>query len=1103
MIRKVPSFLAVAALIVMSGHTLYSQVNKLAESDKRQIPISYIENRGQWTSEVQFMTQLRGMNVWLTNKGLKYDVYTSRPATATEVNQEKSRLRKISKSAVNKLNSGTAVRRSGQVIEMELVGASAVRMTGIDRQVSYRNYFIGKNPSKWQSNVPVYSKLRGEEVYPGVDVIYSFQEGKPRYDFVVKPGANPSAISLRFSGANGVSVSEDKGVTLSTKLGDMYNGNIYAYQDINGQREQIPCKFVMDGETVKFSVGHYDTRNQLIIDPLVYSTYFGGSGSDEINGIAMDSYGNVVVTGGTDSPNYPWTKGSYDSTANGVKDAFIAKFDKTATTLLFSTFIGGGSDEKANGVAIDMNNGIYICGETNSADLPASGWKIEYAGGLDAFITKVSSDGKKLEYCTYAGGSKDDRARAIAVTPDLEACVAGESVSDNFPTSTNAYKKLRVGLNDAIILKLRPSGASIAFSTYMGGSGEDYAYAIGCDGSFVYVGGSTGAGFPATYPTPPMGFPMDPDRVPYNRTFNSGGFTDGWVAKMTGDVGAFTDYNNQYITYVGASKNDVVRSLVVLKDGSVIIAGETEGGAVNKGFPHPSIQNKGGLDVFVSKLSYNGRALPNSIMFGGSGNESGVGVAISSTTSDVFVTGQTSSQDFQMSELSPPLPPAQAELKGSRDAFLARLPVGLEKVAYGTYLGGKGIETATSVVTTPRGDAYIAGNSASDDLNVFADEYQPVAGGGQDGFFSKIAFGTLNINTPNGGSFCPGQTLTVKWTKTDGLSNNDSVDVELSSNGGATWYKKIIAKPTTDLTYIWNIPANQEPGINYKIRLVHSSGVRTETDTTFTIGTPVQILENPVGDSVCPGTRVRFRVKGLGANLTYKWYFNGTEISGESKDSLVIASAKSGNTGAYKVDVSAGCAPATSVPVTLVVKAAPKVTVQPISKNNVPQGTDHTLKVTATGKNLTYEWYLDGIKLPDGTSSEYVIKSANLSSKGKYKVIVKGECGADTSSEAIIDVSTGVDENPATSSNVTFTLLSSQPISDELSSAITSVTGCSVNVSLTDNLGRDLMSVYNGTLEAGISRTVSVNVKNLSSGIYWLTAKCGSDRKVQKVEIVR
>ncbi len=754
-----------------------------------------------------------------------------------------------------------------------------------------------------------------------------------------------------------------------------------------------------------------------------------------------------------------------------------------------------------------MNNGIYICGETNSADLPADGWKTEYTGGLDGFIAKVSLDGSKLEYGTYAGGTKDDRALAIAVNPSGEACIAGESNSINFPVSGSPHQKTNKGLYDAFILKLRASGSSIGFSTYMGNTGNDAAYAIGCDvtGSYIYVGGVTGAGLFATYPVPANWWENTP--IPYNNTFNSSGFTDGWVAKMSDGSGTFSDVNNHYITYIGANKNDAVRSMVVLKDGSVIAAGETEGGPGNKAnFPSTtgSAVHKGGLDVFVSRLSYNGRELPSSIMFGGSGNESAVGVAISSSSSDVFVTGQTTSQDLKMSELSPPLPPEQANLSGTKDAFLVRLPAGLEKVAYSTYLGGKGEEGATSVVTTPRGDAYIAGYSTSEDLTVVPSEFQSSAGGSIDGFFSKIAFGTLSISTPNGGLFCPGQPLTIKWTKADGLTSSDGIDVELSSNGGSTWYKKLTSNPTAEVTYVWNIPSDQEPGINYKIRLVHASGIHSETEIPFTIGTPVQIMMNPVSDTVCPGTRVRFHVKGLGSNLTYKWYFNNSVIVGANSDSLIIPSAQNSNAGSYKVDVSAGCTPATSVPVALVIKVATKVTVQPITKLDVPSGTEHALKITATGKNLTYEWYLDGIKLPDGANSEYIIKNANPSSNGRYKVIVRGECGADTSSEAEIKVKTvGVNEEPGISSNITFTILSSQPISDVLNTSITSITGCTVNVSLADNLGRNVMSVYSGILEAGTSRTVSVNVKNLSSGIYWLTAKCGSERVVQKIEIVR
>ncbi|MBI3259529.1 MAG: hypothetical protein HYZ54_08670 [Ignavibacteriae bacterium] len=250
MFRFIIMFMTVASLFISSGQISFSQENGTVDAKKHQVPVSYIENMGQWTPEVKFMAQMHGMNVWFTDKGLKYDVYTSRPATSAEIKQEKSRLLKFNKEAAGKLVSGKPMRRSGQVIEMELIGASKSAVQGMEQQTSYRNYFIGRDKSKWQAGVPVYSKLRSEEVYPGIDVVYSFQGGRPRYDFVVKPGANPSLISLRFNGANSVSVSEEKGITLGTKLGEMYNGNIYAYQHINGREFQVPCQFTKQGEEV-------------------------------------------------------------------------------------------------------------------------------------------------------------------------------------------------------------------------------------------------------------------------------------------------------------------------------------------------------------------------------------------------------------------------------------------------------------------------------------------------------------------------------------------------------------------------------------------------------------------------------------------------------------------------------------------------------------------------------------------------------------------------------------------------------------------------------------------------------------------------------------
>ncbi|MBK9248317.1 MAG: SBBP repeat-containing protein [Ignavibacteria bacterium] len=1103
----------IAFVLFASTVSTWAQ-SSAALTTKPNMPVTFVENKGQWPSQVRFLGQTRGMNVWLTEKGLTYDVFSKRAATSAEIKSEKSRLRKISSTLATTFKSEKSAHITGQVITMELVGANHSQTIGDGEQNGYRNYFIGSDPTAWRSNVPAYTRLISKEVYPGVDAIYTFQDGKPRYDFIVKPGANPASIAIRFNGANAVSVTEDKGVKLSTVLGAVYNGHIYAYQNLNGREVKVNCSFVKNGENVQFNVGNYDRNQPLVIDPIVYASYFGGSGNDDITGMAFDKVGNVVITGVTDSPNYPIKIGSYDTLAHGGTDAFAAKFDPTLTRLLFSSFIGGGSDDKSNGVAVNIfDDKITIAGETSSSNMPKpGGYKLDYSQGIDGFVTRFSADGKTLDFFSYLGGTGDDYGLAVAVDNLGSAVVGGKTKSSNFSgASAQSYQKLNGGQFDGFIFKLSTTGGSLEFSTYLGGGGNDEINAVAAYGEETFVAGTTGSGLQKTFPVPPPGSwggpSPDPDRIAYKSVFNSGAFSDGFVGRFN-KAGGLSQWEVEYLTYIGANKNETVRAITVLDDGSAVIAGETNSTDYVKGFPssNTSIQFKGGAtDIYVSKLSPNGRLLKSSIMFGGSGADSVSAISFSTGTNEIYVVGKTTSIDFQMSQLSPPLAAEFPDFKGPTDAYVAKLPSGLGNINYATYYGGTGQDGATAVAVSKRGDAYFAGTTSTTDLMAYTDEFQPSLSGGRDGFIAKVAFGFISITSPNGGNlFCPDGNMNIQWDKRDGLQYNvpaDVVDIELSSDNGLTWSKKITTNVTTP-SYVWHIPKDQAPGTTYKVRVYHiASGIRDESDQSFTIGVPVQITESPVSDSVCPGTRVRFKVKGTGANLTYQWNFNGNKIPNANSDSLVITSAQNANGGNYTCDVSAGCQPATSQAATLVVKPKPQVQVQPTG-GKVTEGSAITLKVVALGRNLTYEWRQDGFKIGGAEGPEYVISGANGGNNGMYKVIIRGECGIDSSIAVKVEVVPASVDEPNLPGGVHFVLRSPIPANDNVQATITSPALCPLSVTLNDNLGQPVANVFNGTLDANVAQPLSVNVNNLSSGIYWLSAKCGTQWFVQKVEII-
>lgn len=1035
---------------------------------------AFIENRGQWSSQTKFMAEVNGMNVWITDKGMVYDVYST---------NEKANSVFEHRNIVTPSN-----RRSGQVISMEFENMNKGIMVAQEQQSAYRNYFIGNNRDVWKVNVPTFNKVTIREIYKGIDVLYSFQDNMPRYDFIVHPGADPNDITLRFQGADSVRVNEKNGLQLSTNLGDVVHGNIYAFQQVNGKKVPICCLFQQQGDIVKFVVGKYDNSTLLVIDPLVYSAYLGGSGMDEVNGVKLDSEGNIVVVGATDSPNFPTVTGAY--TYKGSKDAFITKYEKATMKMLFSTYFGGSSDDIANALAIDKNNSIYITGETTSGNLPITpaSWKLDYSGGTDVFATRLDANGTTLLYSTYIGGSKNERAVGVCVDEAGNATICGETNSSNFPTSgANAYQGTLAGQNDGFITKLRPNGSGIVFSTYFGGGGNDRVNAVDTDpaGLFVYIGGETDGGFTDVFP------PISSSITPYNNKFNAGNSYDGFVGKMS-SAGLFAEYSKHFLTYIGDAKNDKVISLALLSTGEVAVGGETEGGQGNKGFPvsNGNAQSNGGTDCFVSKLNSIGSALVASFMFGGGGDEGISALTFCANTGDLFAVGYTKSSNFPLAISGGNQQPEKSVLGGVKDGFVSRLSSSIDRLSYSSYFGGSNEDAIKAVTVTPRGDVIFAGYTLSGDLPIVNGEYKQEFGGNRDGFLSKIAFGSLSLSTPNNGNvFCPDGIASIEWSKYDGLAVNENINIDISADSGKTW--TVLAKNISGVKYQWKIPADQATGTSYKIKIYNpDSGINDVSDGTFSVGIPSKIIEQPTGDSVCIGARFSIRVKGEGTNLTYKWFFNGTEIKNETKDSLVIESVQEKDKGNYTVEVNAGCQPKISSIATLSLRPKTEIHEQPVG-GNVEPGKSFTFMVTATGASLGYEWQHNSIKILNADSDEYTISTASDESKGQYRVIVWGECGADTSISVNLTVMpVGVDE--LVSKDEDYILLPN-PASDKL---LLSGNKSTVKIELFTMIGMQVVQKF------CTEEKCEIDVSAIENGVYMAVVEQGGKLWLKPILVI-
>jgi hypothetical protein len=655
-----------------------------------KLPLAFERNQGQTSSQVKFLARGQGYTLFLT-----------------------------SGEAVLALHKASA--KSG-VLRVKLLGANpAPDVSGMDEMPGKSNYFIGNDAKKWHTNVPIYEKVKYKSVYSGIDLVYYGNQRQLEYDLVVAPGADPRRIQLGVRGARKISRSEDGDLVLAMDEGEIRWHKPLAYQMKGGARQEIAAQYVIKGRSrVGFEVAGYDLRKPLFIDPLIYSTYLGGSGVDYGFGIAVDSSGSAYVTGYTDSTNFP-TANPLQPALGGDADAFVAKLNSTGSALVYSTYLGGSGEDYGSGIAVDSSGNAYFTGLTYSTNFPTMNpLQPAYGGNGDAFVAKLNPTGSALVYSTYLGGSGGDYGSGIAVDGSGNAYVTGGTTSTNFPTM-NPLQPVCGGDYDAFVAKLNSTGSALVYSTYLGGSGEDYGSGIAVDSSGnAYVTGGTGS----------VNFPMMNPLQPAEA--DGGLYGDAFVAKLNPTGSALV-----YSTYLGGNGFDSGIGIALDSSGNAYVTGQTGSTNFPTRNPLQSAYGGGDYDAFVAKLNPTGSALVYSTYLGGSGGEYGSGIAVDGS-GNAYVTGQTSSTNF------PTMNPLQSAYGGGDyDAFVAKLNPTGSALVYSTYLGGSGEDWGQGIAVDSSGNAYVTGLTTSTDFPTM-NPLQPVEGDGGlwgDAFVAKIASG--------------------------------------------------------------------------------------------------------------------------------------------------------------------------------------------------------------------------------------------------------------------------------------------------------------------------------------------------------------------------
>lgn len=618
-----------------------------------------------------------------------------------------------------------------RVLRMQLVGANpSPAAEGREPLPGRSHYYRGSDPASWRTDVPRYARVQYREVYPGVDLVFHGSGRHLEYDFIVAPSADPGGIALRLTGADRIAVDGEGDLVLSVGDGEVRHERPVAYQDHGGLRRAVAARYVLRGPgLVGFEVAAHDRRRPLVIDPILrYSTYLGGSDYDEIRAIAIDSTGNAYLTGLTRSTDFP-TAGDGTATAGGGGDAFVARLDPAGNDLVFSTYLGGDGADAGNGVASDGFGAVtYVTGATASTNFPITSNAMDtgLAGDSDAFLASLDATGR-VTYATYFGGDRSDWANAVAVGlggPDeaLTIVITGGTTSSNFPVMLGAIDLLASGPSDAFVSRFVGSelgGAFLAYSTYLGGSGQDEgnAIALGASGQ-VYVAGAT-----------------DSDDFPRLNALQRRrkGPTDAFVARLNLDPAA---PGLVYSTYLGGESDESASGIAVDLQGNAYVSGSTS----SRRFPRTRgafRTDLGLVDGFVSKLDPTGEDLVYSTLLGGSGEDRVTGIALG-PGGTATVAGITASPDF------PSTPGFELARGGSVDAFVTRLNASGTGVEYSVFLGiddptlDPARNTTAIAVDPVTGAAFAAGFTASDTLVTSPGSFQIQKSGSDDGFVMRI-----------------------------------------------------------------------------------------------------------------------------------------------------------------------------------------------------------------------------------------------------------------------------------------------------------------------------------------------------------------------------
>jgi hypothetical protein len=695
-----------------------------AAMQKLQASLFFVANEGQWEEPFAFKAAVGNAVYYVTATGMTMDIREyERPQRARDP-MDRFEMR----------HEPEPMNVRGHVLKMNFVNANAQpEIIGEEKLSSYSNYFIGRDSCKWRSFVGHYQTVRMKNVWNGIDAELRIQEEGVETIYRVQAGANASQIMVQYEGLDAPLQTDGQGnLLLQTSLGTIKEKAPFAYQIVNQRQVEVPVRFQpLSNDRYRLSFEAFDAGQELVIDPLVYGTYLGGSGPDEAFDVAVSQTGLKAVVGYTEGNDFPVTPGAYQ-TQGQFSDGFITVFTSSADSLVFSSYLHGPTgwtDLKC--ICFDTNGSIYVGGSTSAPHFPITQGAFDsvMGGGYDGIFVRFNSTGSALEYSSFIGGSGDiDGVLDVAIDRMGLVYLCGQkSNQPGFPLTSNAL--FSNNESGGFLTVFDPQTESLRYSTFTPGTAALAFNVIPMSYSEIWLTGSTAeGGLPITLNAAQSQF---------------GGQWDGFITLWNLQANTL-----DYCSYLGGSANDYVIGCTIRRLREIILVGRTN----SPEFPttqsaYDTIHGSGNWSkAFVTVVSLDSSIIASSLLGGTAGSGAG---AVNADSNSILVTGTTWSPDFPITH------GAFDTTNNGYDIFISKFDSRCTRLEYSTFIGSSGTDYQQGAYFVNLDTLWIVGQAGSGDFPITPNAFQNQNHGFSDAFLLEFALPESTSAVTNRESLLP------------------------------------------------------------------------------------------------------------------------------------------------------------------------------------------------------------------------------------------------------------------------------------------------------------------------------------------------------------